>query len=37
MTACITGWAHSRFGKLEGEDIESLIVKVASDAIRDAG
>jgi len=37
MTACITGWAHSRFGKLEGEDIESLIVKVASDAIRDSG
>ena|SRR3984957_3760100 len=37
MTACITGWAHSRFGKLEGEDIESLIVKVAADAIRDSG
>ena len=27
MTACIVGWAHSRFGKLEGEDIESLIVR----------
>jgi acetyl-CoA C-acetyltransferase len=37
MTACIVGWAHSRFGKLEGEDIESLIVRVAGDAIRDAG
>src|SRR5208282_2308007 len=37
MTACIVGWAHSRFGKLEGEDIESLIVKVATDAIRDSG
>ena len=37
MTACIVGWAHSRFGKLEGEDIESLIVRVAADAIRDAG
>jgi acetyl-CoA C-acetyltransferase len=36
MTACITGWAHSRFGKLGGEDIESLIVKVAADAIRDS-
>lgn len=37
MTACITGWAHSRFGKHEGEDIESLIVKVAADALKDAG
>ena len=23
MTACIVGWAHSRFGKLEGETLES--------------
>ncbi len=37
MTACIVGWAHSRFGKLEGEDVESLIVKVATEAIADAG
>ncbi len=37
MTACIVGWAHSRFGKLEGEDIESLIVGVARAAIADAG
>src|SRR5665213_4624137 len=37
MTACIVGWAHSRFGKLEGEDIEALILRVAGDAIRDAG
>jgi acetyl-CoA C-acetyltransferase len=37
MSACIVGWAHSRFGKLEGEDLESLIVRVAGDAIRDAG
>ena len=36
MTACIVGWAHSRFGKLE-QDLEALIVKVAVDAIRDAG
>ena len=36
MTACIVGWAHSRFGKLEGEDIESLIVRAATDAIADA-
>jgi acetyl-CoA C-acetyltransferase len=37
MTACIVGWSHTRFGKHESEDIESLIVTVASDAIRDAG
>ena len=37
MTACIVGWAHSRFGKLEGQDIEALITGVASEAIRDAG
>jgi acetyl-CoA C-acetyltransferase len=37
MTACIVGWAHTRFGKHENEDIESLIVRVATDANRDAG
>ncbi|HUK08012.1 MAG TPA: acetyl-CoA acetyltransferase [Stellaceae bacterium] len=37
MTACIVGWAHGKFGKHEGEDIEALIAGVASDAIRDAG
>jgi acetyl-CoA C-acetyltransferase len=37
MTACIVGWAHSRFGKLDGETIESLITRVAADAIADAG
>ncbi len=37
MTACIVGWAHSRFGKLEGETLESLIVKVATDALAHAG
>ena len=37
MTACIVGWAHSRFGKLEGETLESLIVKVAADALDHAG
>ena len=36
MTACITGWAHSKFGKLEGETVESLIVAVVQDALRDA-
>ena len=37
MTACIVGWAHSRFGKLEGQDLESLIASVASEALADAG
>ncbi|MFA6154229.1 acetyl-CoA acetyltransferase [Mesorhizobium sp.] len=37
MTACIVGWAHSRFGKLEGETLESLIVKVATNALDHAG
>ena len=36
MTACMVGWSHTKFGKLEGEDPESLIVRVASDAIADA-
>ena len=37
MTACIVGWAHSRFGKLEGETVESLITKAAVDAMEHAG
>ena len=26
MTACIVGWAHTPFGKLDNETVESLIV-----------
>ena len=37
MTAAIVGWAHSRFGKLEDETLESMIVKVATDALDHAG
>src|SRR5262245_7935404 len=37
MTACIVGWAHSPFGKLAGETLESLIVKAAGEALADAG
>ena len=37
MTACIVGWAHTPFGKLEGETVESLIVRVAREALADAG
>ncbi len=37
MTACIVGWAHTPFGKLADETVESLIVKVAGQALADAG
>ncbi len=37
MTACIVGWAHTPFGKLAGETVESLVVQVAGDALADAG
>jgi acetyl-CoA C-acetyltransferase len=37
MTACIVGWAHTPFGRLEGETVESLIVRVATEALGDAG
>ena len=37
MTAAIVGWAHSPFGKLQGETVESLIVQVANGALKDAG
>ena len=37
MTASIVGWAHTPFGKLEHETVESLIVRVATDALADAG
>ncbi len=37
MSACIIGWSHTKFGKLDGEDVESLISRVAVDAIANAG
>jgi acetyl-CoA C-acetyltransferase len=37
MTACIVGWAHTPFGKLEGQSVESLIVRVTTEAMADAG
>src|ERR1700744_3315014 len=37
MTACIVGWAHTPFGKLNGETVESLIVRVANETLTDAG
>ena len=35
--ACIVGWAHTPFGKLEDPDVEALIARVAGAAIADAG
>ena len=36
--ACIVGWAHTPFGKLEdAPDVESLLARVARNAIEDAG
>ena len=35
--ACIVGWAHGKFGKLDEPDVESLIGGVAGAAITDAG
>ena len=37
MSACIVGWAHTPFGKLNGETVESLIIRVANEALADAG
>src|SRR5258705_10968396 len=37
MTASIIGWAHTPFGRLDGETVESLIVRVATEALADAG
>src|SRR5919106_2434929 len=37
MTGCIVGWAHTPFGRLDGETVESLVVKAASGALADAG
>jgi len=37
MTAAMVGWAHMPFGKHAEESVESMIVRVASEAIYDAG
>ena len=37
MTACIVGWAHSKFGKHQDETVESLIVGVVNGALENAG
>jgi len=37
MTAAIVGWAHSPFGRLSDETVETLITGVANKAVADAG
>src|SRR3989440_9681483 len=37
MTGCIVGWAHSKFGKHDGLDVDSLTAEVAPGALADAG
>lgn len=37
MDGNIVGWAHTPFGRLDADDIESLIARVTRDAIADAG
>jgi acetyl-CoA C-acetyltransferase len=37
VTGCIIGWAHTPFGRLDGETVESLIVRAATEALADAG
>ena len=37
MTANIVGWAHMPFGKFDNETVESMIVRVANEAMADAG
>ncbi|WP_454618519.1 acetyl-CoA acetyltransferase [Bradyrhizobium cenepequi] len=37
MTASIVGWAHTPFGKFDAETVESLVVRVANEALTDAG
>ncbi|HSQ72416.1 MAG TPA: thiolase domain-containing protein, partial [Rubrivivax sp.] len=37
MGTCMVGWAHSRFGRLDGVDLESLIGGVTREALAHAG
>ena len=35
--ACIVGWAHTPFGKLDDPDVESLMGRVSGQALEHAG
>ncbi|TVT46093.1 MAG: acetyl-CoA acetyltransferase [Denitromonas halophila] len=37
MQAAMVGWAHTRFGRLDDETLESLVFRVTTEALADAG
>lgn len=37
MDACIVGWGHSKFGRLEDQTLEDMIVAVTKEAVAHAG
>ena len=37
MDACIVGWGHSKFGRLEEQTLEDMIVSVTKEAVDHAG
>ena len=37
MYVCIVGWGHTKFGKLEDQGLEDLLVSAANEAMADAG
>jgi len=37
MSVCIVGWGHTKFGKLEDQGLEQLLVSAANEALEDAG
>ena len=37
MTVSIVGWAHTPFGKFDADTVEGLVVRVANEALTDAG
>ena len=37
MGTCMVGWSHSRFGRLDGQDLEALIGSVTREALAHAG
>jgi len=37
MTAAMVGWAHTPFGKLADDTVETLVTRVAAEAMADAG
>ncbi len=37
MSVCIVGWGHTKFGKLEDQGLEDLLVAAANEAMADAG